>query len=762
SWGVVCPWARLNAGQNGHLPPAGNLAIVSQSAAVSAAILDMAATKNMGLCCLAGLGGMIDVDFADVLDYLATDPRVGAILLHLERVTNLRKFMSSARAAAGVKPIIVFKTGRSLVGADVPGVDPDGEVAEDSVYDAAFKRAGVIRVNTIEELFDCAELVSKQPRPKGPDLAVITNAVTPGTMALDALYKHGLKQAVLSPETSASVGQVLSQPLSRTNPINIWSEADPVVFDQLIKMLWSAQEIDGILVVLAPQFFPDQVEAARAISLAFTRRIKPIFIVWMGGRECEAGRRILTEAGLPVYETPERAVKAFLHLLDYDRNLRMLQEIPPKSSGRLAPNRAKAGRIIDQAVSQQNRVLSRLDALKLLEAYDLPTVPFQAAANPDLAVDLALKFGFPVRLHRLSRPGGPEEDDHPADIEIKDPVEMREAFQQIVAGRGRAASGVTDPAALIQPVSPPPELRLRMGCRQMAPFGPVIFFGLGGFGPEICLDQSLGLPPLNRLLARRIIEGTRSYKLLEGARRSLTSILPLLEEMLVKLSHLVTDFPEIVLMDINPLLVFKGAVQASAAVAVIQPTQTPSPLHLIISPYPDEYETTAVTKNGLAIFIRPIKPEDAPLLQELWAALSTQTLYYRFSKPFVPLTPELLVRLTQIDYDREIALVALESRPMGERMLGVARLIGSPGAKVAEFAVAVGDPWQGRGVGAQLLDHLIDIAVKRRIQSLWGLVLQENRVMIELALKLGCQIIRTKDSSQLEIRLDLTKLHQLT
>jgi acetyltransferase len=575
-------------------------------------------------------------------------------------------------------------------------------------------------------------------------------------MAVDFLCERDLQPAALSPDTLAALDRILPSSWNRQNPIILRGELSAESYRQLMEVCQAAPEIDGTLIIIAPQFLANPLEVAGRVTSAVSVRRKPVFAVWMGGKGLEAGRRVLDEAGIPTYDAPETAVRAFLHLNDYDRNLRLLQEIPRKMPARFAINQARARKIIDSALQRETPVLDRLESLSLLEAYDLPTVSAEVARNTEEALNLADRWGYPVTLTPLARHIGNVSAAGKSGTELHDAADVRAAMAQHLERSRDDPPGAETPGAVVQPVIGRPDLEFRLASRLVSPFGPVILFGCGGIGTEIIMDQAIGLPPLNRLLAGRILEQTRLYRILKGRQGLPPAFTPALEEFLSNFSHLVTDFPEICEMEISSLLAAGGRVFAANAQAVIAPAQSPSPMHLIISAYPDEYETKAVTKAGVHLFIRPIKPEDAPLLQELWSSLSPRTLYYRFSSPGKTLTPELLVRLTQIDYDREIALIALDATGSGDRMLGVARLNGQPGDDKAEFAIVIGDPWQGLGVGAKLLSCLAAIALRRKIKNLWGLVLKENRAMLELGRKLGWTLLPDDDPSQVFLQLNLS------
>jgi len=697
SWGILNPMADLNAGFARQIVFPGELAVISQSSAICSTILDLSLCRKIGLSFLIGLGDMIDVDFADLIDYLTNNSRVRAILLHIENLSNLRQFMSAARAAARIKPIIVLKTDRHQPAFSIVQEPTADRLNEISIYDAAFKRAGIVRVETIEGLFDCAELVSKKIRPKGANLVIITDSKTPGTMAVDALRDRGVTPAILNHAAIAGIDQILSAGWSRSNPICTRSELAPEIFVQLVSFCQSLPDIDGVLFVLSPQI--TNPESFSGVLSSALKEIKiPVFVAWMGGDSVASARRILNDAGISTNETPERAVRAFMYLYTHDRNQRLLQEIPP----RVADYRFddfKPRHIIMSAIDRKSDSLTETESLDILSAYDFLVVPAQAAGSEN---DGALRsMTFP-------------------------------------------------------PIGKPSDFMLVMGSRMIPDFGPVLFIGPGGGIEKIFRDWATGLPPLNSILARYMLESSPILiQFIKAHGRDIKSNMRICEDLLIKLSRLVTDFPEIAAIDIHSLMFTENQAFITDARIFVASSSTPSPLHLIISPYPNQYETTAATKKGTALIIRPMKPEDANLLQELWTTFSSRTLYYRFSKQIKELSAELLISLTQIDYDREIALVAVQHNESGEKMLGVGRLYGSIGADIAEFSVVVGDPWQGLGIGAQLLSRLIFIATDRKIKMIWGIIQRENKNMIELARKLNFEIIGEPGDTQVEATLSI-------
>jgi acetyltransferase len=755
SWGIVNPHAALNAGLSRALPPAGGLAVVSQSRAVCASVLELSARRRIGLSILVGLGDGWEVDAADWLDYLAGHFRVEAILLHLEAVGAMRDFLSAARAAARVKPVVVLKSGRRH--AERRARTPTGALIEvEAAYDAAFRRAGLIRVETVEDLFDCGDLVGRQKRPTGPRLAIAGNARSPGVMAADFLSRRGFEPAAFRPETRRSLAEAIGGPEPVDNPLVLWPHVGPEQIRRIVSLLAAAPEADGLLFVLTPHFLDDPVKTAQAVAAGAAAGRHPVFTAWLGGGEADAGRRILTEAGLPVYDGPERAVRAFLYLYDYERNLRQLQEIPPRQPDRLSAAGQRTAAIAAAALRRGETVLTLAESLDLLEAGGLPVVRGIVARTAGEAAAAADRLGYPAILTVLSRAGL-----HRRRLRRKglhDPAEVVAAFEALAAAAREEGLAVAREGLLVQPEVVDPELELRAGFRRLPPFGPVLVFGYGGVRAGIPLDQAFGLPPLNRALARRLLEGTRIHRLLAGAdpEAPLRGAAAALEAGMTAIGELAAERPEIVELEASPLILSGGRLAAAGATVVLAPAETPAPLHLVISPYPQHYAADTVTRAGIALHIRPIKPEDAPLLQALWATLSPRSIYLRFLKATQELSPELLVRFTQIDYDREVALVALAGAP--ERMLGVARLMWRPGDDAAEYAVVVGDPWQGQGVGAALLVRLCAIAIARGFKTIWGLVLRENRAMLELARKLGGVPQRGGDDAEVEVRLDLGSL----
>jgi len=747
--GIIRPGANLNASFATEMPVAGNLAFVSQSGAICAAILDLAFKECIGFSHFVSIGSMLDVDFGDMIDYLGNDSSAKSILLYIESLTNFRKFMSAARSVSRVKPIIVLKSGRSPAGAKAAASHTGAMAGEDAVYDAAFKRAGIVRVNTIEELFDCAELMAKQPHPRGSRLAILTNGGGPGVMATDTLARYGQEPAPLDPETMQALDSFLPPFWSRGNPIDILGDASAERFRRALEVCFNSKNLDGVLVILAPQALTDPLSVAETLAAAMQDRRYPVFACWMGGKRILTAVNVLNAAGIPTYDTPERAVRAFLYMVEYTRNLEMLLEVPPKMTGHMVFDQEKARKLIAAAPAREFMLES--DSKELLMAYGLPVIRTEIAETEAQASSIGREMGYPLAMKVHSADITHKTDAGGVRLDLRCDADVCEAYRQIISSACRYKPEARIAGVTIQPYFSNPDFEILLGAKRDPNFGPVILFGMGGIYTEVIKDRALGLPPMNRLLARRLMQETKAHSLLQGYRNRPAADMERLEEMIVRLSQLLIDFPEIAELDMNPVLIKDGNPVAVDARILVSPLEVPSSLHLVIGPYPEEDESHMVSVDGRRIFIRPVKPEDAPLFTALFKVLSPTTIYYRFFGMLKELKPEMLARFTQIDYDREIALVAIDEDSQTDSMLGVARIIGDPDGKTGEFAVLVGDAWQGKGIGSNLLEKCLSIAEKRGFETVHGIVLRENRNMLALGKKLGFEIKRDPDSGDNEL-----------
>ena len=756
--GIMCTAARLNASFAARMPLEGKLAFISQSGAICAAILDYSVKEHIGFSHFISLGSMLDVDFGDTIDYLGGDPKVSSIIMYVENLTRHRSFMSAARAVSRVKPIIALKAGRTRAGAVAAASHTGAMAGEDAVYDAAFERAGIVRVKTFEELFDAAEILSRKGRSRGPGLSILTNAGGPGVMAADALADYGAEPVVLSADTLHQLDTFLPEYWSRGNPVDILGDATAQRYADAARVLLRAREVQGLLVMLAPQAMIDATEVARVLSEQLQNASMPVLTSWLGGIDVEKGRALFNRAGIATFDTPERAVRAFMNLHRHARDIEMLQQIPPRLSTRIHVDRAAAGRLVENGLASANGLLTETEAKSLIAAYGIPVNPTTAAASADEAGSMAQDCGFPVVMKILSRDIIHKSDAGGVALNLKATDEVKKTFTDMVTNARTAFPQAKIEGVTIQPMIQTPNCELILGVKKDADFGPVILFGMGGVLAELLGDRAIALPPLNRLLADRLMEGTRVNRLLKGYRNHPPADRERLEEVLIRLAQLATDFPQIAELDINPLVIQNGRPIAVDARVVLKPSPVTAPMHLAVSPYPAQYESRVHVAEVGEILIRPIRPDDAQLLVDLFDTLSPQSIYYRFFSPMKQLSPTMLARFTQIDYDREVALVAILESGSSEKMLGAARVILQHNLKDAEFAVLVGDPWHGKGIGAHLLATCLNIARERRFRIIWGTVLAENKGMLALGRKLGFSIKRGEQTGEFELTLDMTQL----
>ncbi|MDD5203928.1 MAG: GNAT family N-acetyltransferase [Desulfobacterales bacterium] len=734
--GILRPGKRVNASFAHQMVQDGTLAFISQSGAICTAMLDLALKENMGFRYFVSIGSMLDVDFGDLIDYLGNDPDVKCILLYVESLSNFRKFMSAAREVSRVKPIIVLKSGRSAAGAQAAASHTGAMAGEDAVYDAAFKRAGIVRVDDLEGFFDCAELLAKQRPPAGPRIVVVTNAGGPGVMAADAVAQHGLELSVLSEETMNRLNRILPPHWSHRNPIDLLGDATAERYAAVSDCCFLDGEIDGMLVILNPQAMTEPAEVAEAVAKSIKNRPFPVFAVWMGGGHVEEGIRILNRENIPTYATPERAVRSFKYLYAYSRNLEMLQEIP-SSLPQAETNEAAARNIIDEALKSPNGLLTEKESKLLLASYGVTVNHTEVALTLYDALRVAAQMGYPLVMKIHSRDITHKTEAGGVKVGLDNQKEVRAGFHEIMRNaRNYDPSAVLEGVSLQRMISKP-EVELLLGAKRDPHFGPVILFGLGGIFAEVLGDRSLGLPPMNQTLARRIMEESRAFRILKGYRNRPPADLELLERMIISLSHLLVDFPEIIELDMNPVIVKDGKPCAVDARVIVRSSEVRPPHHLVISPYPQQYEFHEITSSGLSLLLRPIRPEDAPLLLELFDSMSMRSRYLRFFNPIRSLSPDLVVRFTQVDYDRHIALVAVRKENGKESILGVARIISDPDRKSAEFSVAVGDQWQRKGIGKTLMECILRVARDYGIKRIHGEVLAENAEMLELGHILG-------------------------
>lgn len=746
--GFLSPLHGINASFAHRMPEAGRLALVAQSGAVAAAALDWAPPHGVGFSHIVTLGDSADVDVGDVLDYLALDPETEGVILYLEGISDARKFMSAARAAARSKPVAVIKAGRSSAGAKAAFSHTGALAGADAVYDAAFRRAGVLRVDTLGELFEAAQAFSAGVRSSGEKLVILTNGGGAGVLAVDALEGAGASLADLSAETLAALDKVAPAHWSRRNPVDILGDAHPALYGQALDILMGAPEADAVLVLNCPVAVADSTEAARAVTEAVGRagrRHKPVLTAWLGEAGMAQARGLFATARIPTYDTPEQAVTAFGQLVHARRTHDLLVEAPPPGPGPTDP--AAARKIVEEALRQGRSALTDPEARAVLSAYGVPVVESQSAATPGGAGLAAGRMGGKVVLKILSRDISHKSDVGGVRLGLSGAAETELAAGDMLGRIARLRPDAKIDGFIVEPMIERPNAEeLLAGLVQDPTFGPVVMVGQGGVAVQILADRTLGLPPLNTALARDMIARTRVSRLLAGYRDRPPADIDAVAAVLVALGDLAADLPEVTELDINPLLCdANGVIAVDARIGVRRPdAATP---RLAILPYPAELARD-VAVGGETLHIRPIRPTDADRLCEMVDLSSDKDVHLRFSGGLRHLSPDLARRLTQIDYDRHMALIA-ESQT-GE-ILGVGRLVRDPEGEAAEFALMVRSDRQMRGLGATLLQAVLDYAASKGVSMVWGDVARDNERMRDLAAHLGFTAEAGKDASRVRM-----------
>lgn len=764
--GFIKPSLHLNASFANKTALPGRLAFISQSGALCTAILDWSVKNNVGFSHFVSIGEMIDVDFHDLIDYFAQDKKTESILIYMESLANARKFLSAARACVRNKPIILLKAGKSEEGAKAAKSHTGGLAGNDAVFNAAFKRAGIIRVDTIIGLFHTAKTLAMQPRPMGNRIAVITNAGGPGVLATDALIELHGRLANLSQKTLNKLDKCLPPAWSKGNPIDILGDADPGRYGKALEICLDDENTDAVLVILTPQSMTEPAAAAKEIVAVSERKArskeksakpaKTILASWMGGDDVAEGRKILENGNIPIYRAPEEAVQCFTNVYSYSKNLELLYETPATIPHAFSPKTEENKKIIKEILSQARFTLTEVEAKELLANYGIPSAKYALANSGEEAEKRAAEIGFPAVMKILSPDILHKTDMGGVKLGIKSSREAGIAFNRITAAAKKNRPEAKFGGVLIERQIAK-KYELLIGCKKDPLFGPAIVFGMGGVAVEIFKDINVGLPPLNMSLARRLIEETKIYKLLRGYRGMPGVDIGSIQFLLYKFAYLVADFPEIKEIDINPFAVDEnGGIVLDAKVILDKRTaekEIKPYSHLVISPYPKEYIGRFKMKNGKTALLRPIRPEDEPLEAALIKTFSKETQRQRFFGQIKDITHEMLVRYTQIDYDREMAIVAEITEKGQKKFAGVSRLIADSYGETAEFAVAVGDPWHFQGLGRKLTDYILNIAKQREIKKVCAQFLKDNEVMRRILEKRGFKITEDKTICRAELEL---------
>ena len=743
--GIIRPELGLNATFARVDAEVGNLALVSQSGAMCSAVLDWAKSNNVGFSSVISLGSTADVDFGEILDFLVYDNRTHYILLYIEGIRNARRFMSALRSAARIKPIILLKAGRHAAGSAAVRVHSGMIAGSDSVFDAAVRRAGVARVKNVGQLFYAAKALASKFKPQGKRLAIITNGGGPGAMAADRAGDLDLILAELSVDTLKALNATMPATWSRSNPIDIVGDATPARYRDAILAVSQDTGIDGILVMLSPQAMTQPMEVAKEVIEVSKQTSMPILACWMGEHQVIEARLMLEDAGIPAFRMPETAIELYYHISTYYRNQKLLLQTP-ESTFQLTPQQTEGAKMLIEAVLQEHRkVLSEMESKAILRAFRIPVAQTMVARSPTESLLLAEQIGFPVAMKvdspdlvRKSEAGGVR-------LNITNAPAVRAAYHDILETVQKRHPTARINGVSIEPYLARPNGReLMIGIVRDPTFGPIITFGSGGTEVEIFSDRAIALPPLNRFLASDLIRSTRASKLL-GEFRNLPPInMEALEDVLLNISEMVCELPWLQELDLNPLIVDEnGAIAADARIVIDYASTTGDRYsHMSIHPYPAHLTQTWEQQDGRTITIRPIRPEDAEMEQEFVKNLSEESKYSRFMDTLRELTQAMLVRFTQIDYDREMALIA--TIPTGEDgrtlQIGVARYVTNPDGETVEFALAVADEWQKHGVGRKLMTALIESARQKGYRAVVGDVLAMNSKMFRLMASLGFTI----------------------
>lgn len=752
--GIMRPSISLNVTFMKSSPKPGNIAFIGQSGAIGSAVLSWAIRENIGLSNFVSVGSMLDVDFGDLIDYFGTDARTKSILMYVEGLTEARKFMSASRHFARAKPIIVVKAGKYGESAKAAASHTGSLTGEDIVYDKAFKRAGMVRVDEIADLFNSAEVLGMQPLPRGPNLAIVTNAGGPGVMATDAILSLGGKMAVLSPKTMATLNENLPKFWSRGNPIDVLGDAKPDRYRLAVEACLDDSSVDGVLVIYTAQAVGEPVETAKTIvELCKSRgyQSKTILTSFMGFGAVEEANRVFNQNSIPTYSTPEQAVRTYMYMYHYKSNLELLYETPEELPVDVAPPRRPLMVILRNLARENREVLNEAEAKTFLEYYNFPVVTTKVARTVEEAASLASEIGYPVVLKVLSPQIVHKTDAGGVVLGITNEVELREAYARIVQNALRYRPDAEIQGVTVQELISKKGYELIIGSKTDPLFGPVILFGSGGVGVELFRDFAVGLPPLNQTLARRVMEETKVYQLLKGYRNMPPANIKLVEELLVLFSQMLVDFPQLKEVDINPLFVTENEVFAFDARIVVDrekilEKQEPHS-HLVITPYPKKYEGVWKLRDGRSVMLRPIKPEDEPMWLEMFQSFSEESIRYRFFQIIKDTPHETRVRYCNIDYDREVAIVAETTENGKRKLLGVARVGLEPDGKSGELAFIVTDTWQGLGLGTKMVDHAIDVCKDMGVESLYAIMLRDNVRAISLMKKMGFEIQHLEDGT---------------
>ncbi len=751
--GIIVPGLKLNASFAASMPKPGNIAFISQSGALCTSVLDWAMEGRIGFSQFVSIGNSIDVEFGDLIDYFGEDENTKCIILYIESIQNPRKFMTAARAFARKKPIIVYKAGRFPESAKVAASHTGAMASEDAVYDAAFQRVGLARVYEIGDIFSVAELIGRNKFPKGPRLGIITNAGGPGVMATDALIASNGVLAELSPETLEKLNENLPAFWSHGNPVDVLGDARAKRIAKATQIVLDDPSVDAVLVILTPQAMTNPDATAREITLLVSATQKPILAAWLGGQSMHAADDILIESGIPSFRTPEQAIRAFMTLVAYSRNLDTLYETPKDIPVEFSVDRLRLREEFKRTIHGKEPILSENDSKSILESYGISTTKPVFASSAKEAIEMAGKIGYPVVLKIQSPDITHKSDVGGVQLNLGTENQVNAAFERIMeAARTRRPDARIEGVTVQKMASVRDGAELILGIKKDSVFGTVLMVGMGGINAELFGDKALGFPPLNERLASHMLESLKIYPILKGYRGNPAMNIPQLIQVLIRLSYLAADYPEIAELDINPLLVTTGEVIALDARIVVEdypgPHESKNYAHLALHPYPEKYVKQTLLQDGTEVLLRPIKPEDEPNWLAMLGACSKESLYSRFRYFFHWQSHEVATRFCYIDYDRELAIVAEIIVNGQKNLIGVGRLIADPDHETVEYAILVVDAWQHKDLGNSITDYCLDIAAQWNLKKIVAQTTPDNKRMISVFQKRGFDVhINTHDST---------------
>lgn len=752
--GVMRPQHGLNASFGNEQVRRGNVALVSQSGAVCTAMLDWAVPRQLGFSAVVSLGAAADVDFGDVLDFLALDSHTQSILLYVEGIRDARRFMSGLRAAARLKPVIVIKTGRHPAGSRAAKSHTGAWVGSAEVFRAVMERAGVVQVEAMDQLFAAAQVFGSRKRLTGDRLAIVTNGGGPGVLAADCAIERNLTLADFAEETRATLEAALPDKWSHGNPVDVMGDTTPERYHAAVDACIADPKVDGVIAILAPLALTDSTRVAELMVESAKKSRKPLLACWMGSQRVTRARALLSEHGVPNFTFPSVSVEAMSFLATYQRNQKLLMQSPGPLSERRSPDVEGARLIIEGVMAEGRKTLGAIEAKAVLSAFRIPTMQAVLARTPNEALMAAQVLGFPVVMKINSQQIAHKSEVDGVRLNITDAQSVRRTFAETVErARKLRPEAEIEGVTVEHMVSARAARELMIGVMRDPIFGPIISFGAGGTEVEVLEDHAVGLPPLNNFIIETMINHTRVARLMGAFRHMPPMNRQALASILQRVSEMVCELPEIVSMDINPLIGNdKDVVAVDARIRVnYRPPQMPPYGHMAIHPYPTHLIERVQLPDGTDLVIRPIRPEDADMEQHFVRGLSEQTKYFRFMQAIKELTPEMLVRFTQIDYDRELALIGAVEQEGGDVQVGVARYMSRPGGEACEFAIVVSDQWRGHGIGARLMRSLMQNARERGFRIMDGEVLTANTRMLALMQSLGFRVERDRQDPGIKL-----------